>query len=319
MDLFQKISAKIQGYHRPINIIFPEGGNKLIQEVAAKLLKVNVNPILVFPATSVIDDFVKHSKIQTRIIHEDPQLPDLTEFLVQLRKGKNDRTTCEKWIYQANYYSATLVKKGVEVDAMVGGITYPTSEILRPALQIIRPKQGLHTVSSVYYMFNAKNQFIFSDCALNVDPSASQLVDIAMSAYEASQLFEINNPNLAFLSFATGTSGSGASVDKVQQAVHQLRNKQWKACPFEGPIQFDAAVNAQVRAKKLPSSQLESDANIMVFPNIDAGNIGYKLVQRLGHYNAVGPIIMGLDKPVNDLSRGAKLDDIFHTAPCHCL
>lgn len=314
MDLFQKISAKIQNYHRRINIIFPEGGNKLIQEVAAKLLKVNVNPILVFPATSVIDDFVKHSAIETRVIQDDPELPLLGQYLAEIRKNKNDLATCQMWISQANYYSATLLKQGHQVDAMIGGITYPTSDILRPALQVIGPKKGLQTVSSIYYMFCEEKAFIFSDCALNVNPSFEQLTDIAKSAYEASHIFEITNPNMAFLSYSTGTSGAGASVVKVTKAVAHLTAQQWAKCPFEGPIQFDAAINKQVRTKKLPASKLTSNANIMIFPNIDAGNIGYKLVQRLGGFHAVGPIIMGLDKPVNDLSRGAKLDDIFRTA-----
>ena len=313
MNIIQNIITKLQSHTNKITIIFPEGHVPLIQEIAIKAHKYNIKPILVFKTSidcpkSIFDN----KEIDTLFIDEN-DLDTMANFLYQLRKNKITIDEAKELVKKPNYFSVLKVKMG-DANGMVGGIEYATKDILRPALQIIKPRSGYKLVSSAFLLTNDDKNYIFTDCALNLYPNSEQLSYIAKLGYEASQLFDFKNPQMALLSYSTKGSGVGPSVDIVKGACEILKSEHWHKCLFDGELQLDSAICTNIRRKKAPNSILQKDANILVFPNIDAANIGYKLVQRLANYNAVGPVIMGLDKPINDLSRGASFTDVLYTA-----
>jgi phosphate acetyltransferase len=196
-------------------------------------------------------------------------------------------------------------------DGMVSGAVHTTAHTIRPSFEIIKTAPGTKIVSSVFLMCLSDRVLVYGDCAVNPDPTAAQLADIAISSAGTAEQFGIE-PRVAMLSYSTGTSGSGADVDKVRTAtelVHQLRPD----LLVEGPIQYDAAVDPLVASTKLPDSQVAGRATVLIFPDLNTGNNTYKAVQRSANAIAIGPVLQGLNKPVNDLSRGALVADIVNT------
>ena len=208
------------------------------------------------------------------------------------------------------YFATMMVYKG-HADGMVGGALHTTADTIRPSLEFIKTKPGISVVSSAFIM-NIKNSLaVFADCAVNTNPTAQQLCDIAVSSIETARSFGIE-PKVAMLSYSTGTSGSGPDVTLVEEATKLLKEA-LPSTPIDGPIQFDAAVDTTVAKLKLPHSAVAGEANVFIFPNLSASNIGYKAVQRCANASAYGPFLQGLNKPVNDLSRGCSVNDIVIT------
>jgi phosphate acetyltransferase len=209
-----------------------------------------------------------------------------------------------------SYFGTMMVYKG-EADGMVSGAVHTTQHTIRPALQFVKTKPGVTTVSSVFFMCLPNRVSVFGDCAVNPDPTSDELADIAISSAESSKMFGIE-PKVAMLSYSSGSSGEGADVDKVRKAtkiIHQRRPD----LKVEGPIQYDAAVDPIVGKKKLPNSEVAGQASVLIFPDLNTGNNTYKAVQRETGAVAIGPMLQGLNKPVNDLSRGCTVTDIFNT------
>ncbi|MGD9606687.1 MAG: phosphate acetyltransferase [Leucobacter sp.] len=213
-------------------------------------------------------------------------------------------------VADSTVFGTMMVQQGL-ADGMVSGAAHTTAHTIRPALQIIKTRPGVAVVSSVFFMALADRVLVYGDCAVNPDPSAEQLADIAISSAETAAQFGIE-PRVAMLSYSTGESGSGADVDKVRRATELARAAR-PDLPIEGPMQYDAAADAAVGASKLPGSQVAGRATVFIFPDLNTGNNTYKAVQRSAGAVAVGPVLQGLNKPVNDLSRGATVDDIVNT------
>jgi phosphate acetyltransferase len=203
-----------------------------------------------------------------------------------------------------------MVREGL-ADGMVSGAAHSTAATVRPAFEVIRTRPDASIVSSVFFMCLADRVLVYGDCAVNPDPDAEQLADIAVQSATTAARFGVE-PRIAMLSYSTGTSGSGADVDKVREATELVRQRRPDLL-VEGPIQYDAAVEPSVAATKLPDSEVAGRATVLIFPDLNTGNNTYKAVQRSARAVAVGPVLQGLNKPVNDLSRGALVSDIINT------
>ena len=242
----------------------------------------------------------------------DPDLLEkyAAEFArLRAKKGVTLEQAREK-IQDVSYFGTMMVHMG-DADGMVSGAAHTTAHTIVPSFQIIKTKPGTSIVSSVFLMLLEDRVLVYGDCAVNPDPTAEQLADIAISSAETAKQFGVD-PRVAMLSFSTGTSGKGADVDKVREATEIVRSKAPELA-VDGPIQYDAAVDPTVAAKKAPDSAVAGRANVLIFPDLSSGNIGYKAVQRSSGAIAIGPVLQGLNKPVNDLSRGALVEDIINT------
>jgi len=233
------------------------------------------------------------------------------ETLYELRKTKNvNMEMARDMMTDVSYFGTMMVYKGL-ADGMVSGALHTTQHTIRPALQFVKTKPMVSTVSSVFFMCLPDRVCVFGDCAVNPNPTSEQLAEIAISSAESSIMFGIE-PKIAMLSYSSGTSGQGEDVEKVRKAteiVKQLRPD----LKVEGPIQYDAAVDPTVGKQKMPNSQVAGQASVLIFPDLNTGNNTYKAVQRETGALAIGPMLQGLNKPVNDLSRGCTVDDIFNT------
>ena len=209
-----------------------------------------------------------------------------------------------------SYFGTMMVHRGL-ADGMVSGAVHTTAHTIRPSLEFVKTKPGISIVSSVFFMCLADRVMVYGDCAVVPDPTAEQLADIAISSAETASAFGIE-PRVAMLSYSTGESGSGADVDRVREATRLVRMRR-PDLKVEGPIQYDAAVDATVAKVKLPGSEVAGHATVFIFPDLNAGNNAYKAVQRAANAVAIGPVLQGLNKPVNDLSRGALVTDIVNT------
>jgi phosphate acetyltransferase len=213
-------------------------------------------------------------------------------------------------VTDVSYFGTMMVKLGL-ADGMVSGARHTTAHTIRPAFEVIKTLPGVGVVSSVFLMALADRVLVYGDCAVIPDPTAEQLADIAISSAQTAQQFGIE-PRIAMLSYSTGDSGSGADVDKVRQATALVRERRPDLL-VEGPIQYDAAADPTVAATKMPDSKVAGRATVFVFPDLNTGNNTYKAVQRSAGAVAIGPILQGLRKPINDLSRGALVSDIVNT------
>jgi len=245
------------------------------------------------------------------------RMDEMVELFCELRKGKGiTPKEAREYLNKGNYFGTMLVKMG-EADALLGGATYSTADTVRPALQLIKTKPENKIVSSCFILVRERatgdNEVIaMADCAINIKPSEDELVEIAVEAANCAKAFGIE-PKLAFLSYSTFGSGKGEDVDKMRNAYEKTKLR-IPDIPVEGEIQFDAAVSPRVARTKCPESKLAGHANTFIFPDINAGNIGYKIAQRLGGFDAYGPILLGLNAPVNDLSRGCNAAEVYSMA-----
>ena len=306
----------------PKKIVFTEGSDPRILEAASRLLASNfLHPILVGDEAE-IEAAAEESGFNIRgaeIINPKnfDRMEEMVELFCELRKSKGVTPEQARGILsQANYFGTMLVKMGV-ADSLLGGATYSTADTVRPALQLIKTKPGNTIVSSCFIMVRpaatGENEVLaMADCAINIHPTEDELVEIAGETAECAKIFGID-PKVAFLSYSTLGSGKGEDVDKMRNAAAKAKEK-YPELPIEGEIQFDAAVSPRVARTICKDSQVAGHANTFVFPDINAGNIGYKIAQRLGNFEAYGPILLGLNAPINDLSRGCNASEVYSMA-----
>lgn len=253
-----------------------------------------------------------------------PRLAEYTELLYNLRKEKGMTPEQAAEMAKSYTYFGTLMIKAGHADGMVSGANHSTADTVRPALQIIKSARKDRSVSSFLIMISNDTPYLFSDCGVIINPTEKELCDIALTAAETAIQFGIE-PKIAMLSFSTRGSGKGETVDKVRNATAMVQEAlkapeyQGLGIEVDGEMQADAALDKVVARKKAPDSHVAGNAKILIFPNIDAGNIGYKLLQRLGGCEAYGPMLQGLNAPVNDLSRGAFAEDIAGVIAITCL
>ncbi len=240
-----------------------------------------------------------------------PLRDDFAAHYFELRKHKGvTEEFAHDRVGDPSYFATLMVQTGA-VDGMVSGAAHTTGDTIRPAFEIIKARQGVSVVSSVFLMCLADRVLVYGDCAVNPNPDAAQLADIAISSAETASSFGIE-PRVAMLSYSTGESGKGEDVDRVREATEAVRDRR-ADLKVEGPIQYDAAVDAAVAELKLPGSEVAGQATVFVFPDLESGNVAYKAVQRSAGAVAIGPVLQGLNKPVNDLSRGCTVTDIVNT------
>ena len=297
-------------------IVLPEPDDDRVLQAAAQVLAAGIADI-----TFVGDaDYVAKragelgldlSAAQVVSVNDPAYLERYAEEFARLRakKGVTLEQAREK-VTDVSYFGTMMVHMG-DADGMVSGAAHTTAHTIVPSFQIIKTAPGVSVVSSIFLMAMKDRVWAFGDCAVNPNPTAEQLADIAVTSARTAAQFGVT-PRVAMLSYSTGTSGSGPDVDVVVEATRLAREKAPELA-IEGPIQFDAAVDAAVAATKLPGSEVAGKATVFVFPSLEAGNIGYKAVQRSSGAVAVGPVLQGLNKPVNDLSRGALVEDIVNT------
>ncbi len=318
--MFAKLIQKLRD--DPKTIVFTEGTDPRILEAASRLLAGTfLTPILVGEPKAVKDaaEDAGYNIRGAQII--DPanydRMDEMVELFCELRKSKGvTPEQARKTLSQANYFGTMLVKMGV-ADALLGGATYSTADTVRPALQVIKTKPGNSIVSSCFILVRpsatGENEVLaMGDCAINIKPSVDELAEIATEVADCAKIFGID-PKVAFLSYSTLGSGKGEDVDKMREACAKTKERN-PQLPVEGELQFDAAVSPRVAETKCPHSQVAGHANTFIFPDINAGNIGYKIAQRLGNFDAYGPILLGLNAPINDLSRGCNALEVYSMA-----
>jgi phosphate acetyltransferase len=298
--------------------VLPEGDDDRILQAADLLVKQNVVDLTILGVKENIEAAAKRLSInldfeKIKIINPatSDKLEGYAQTLCELRKSKGLSLEMSRdLMHDVSYFGTMMVFKG-EADGMVSGAAHTTQHTIRPALQFVKTKPGIATVSSVFFMCLPNRVSVFGDCAVNPNPTSEQLADIAISSAETSKMFGIE-PKVAMLSYSSGTSGEGEDVEKVRKATEIVRQKR-PDLKVEGPIQYDAAVDPSVGKKKMPNSEVAGQASVLIFPDLNTGNNTYKAVQRETGALAIGPMLQGLNKPVNDLSRGCTVDDIFNT------
>ena len=306
----------------PKKIVFTEGEDARILEASSRLLASSfLHPILVGDEEKIADAAedcgfnIRGAEIIDPAKYED--MDKMVELFCELRKSKGvTPEQARKTLMQTNYFGTMLVKMGV-ADALLGGATYSTADTVRPALQLIKTQPENNIVSSCFILVRpgvtGENDVLaMADCAINIDPTEDELVEIAGEASECARIFGVD-PKVAFLSYSTYGSGAGPAVDKMRNAAEKTRKK-YPELPVDGELQFDAAVSPRVARTKCPESEIAGHANTFIFPDISAGNIGYKIAQRMGNFDAYGPILLGLNAPVNDLSRGCNASEVYSMA-----
>lgn len=306
----------------PKRIVFTEGTDERILEAASRLLAGNfLTPVLVGNREEVEKAAEEYGYNIRGAEVIDPEnydrMDEMVEMFCELRKSKNVQPEeARKILAKGNYFGTMLVKMGV-ADALLGGATYSTADTVRPALQLIKTKPGHKIVSSCFIMVRpsatGENTVLaMGDCAINIKPTEDELVEIGIGAADCSKIFGVD-PKVAFLSYSTLGSGKGEDVDKMRNAAQKAKALR-PDLPIEGELQFDAAVSPRVARTKCPDSEVAGYANVFIFPDINAGNIGYKIAQRLGNFDAYGPILLGLNAPINDLSRGCNAEEVYSMA-----
>ncbi len=318
--MFGELIAKLKAH--PKTIVFTEGSDPRILEAASRLLASNfLTPVLVGKAADIIEvaGDVGFNIRGAKIV--DPEkfdrMDEMVEQFCELRKSKGvTPEEAKKILSKSNYFGTMLVKMGL-ADALLGGATYSTADTVRPALQLIKTKPENTIVSSCFILVRhaatGDDEVIaMADCAICIKPTEDELVEIAGETAHCAEIFGID-PKIAFLSYSTLGSGSGEDVEKMRNAAAKAKTK-FPYRAIEGEIQFDAAVSPKVAETKCRGSEVAGHCNTFIFPDINAGNIGYKIAQRLGNFDAYGPILLGLNAPINDLSRGCNAAEVYSMA-----
>jgi phosphate acetyltransferase len=310
-DLFSALKAKIAGKQR--KIVFPEGLDERILTAVSRL----VQEQLVVPIVIGNKEAVKQKANELGLTLEnveiiDPQqyekMDELVAAFVERRKGKVSEEAARQILLDENYFGTMLVYMD-QAHGLVSGAAHSTADTVRPALQIIKTKQGVRKTSGVFIMVRGEEKYVFADCAINIAPDSQDLAEIAVESANTARMFDIE-PRVAMLSFSTKGSAKSPETEKVVEAV-RIAKEMAPDLVLDGEFQFDAAFVPSVAKKKAPDSVIQGDANVFIFPSLEAGNIGYKIAQRLGNFEAIGPILQGLNKPVNDLSRGCNAEDVY--------
>ena len=331
MGMFDKLIANLKSSKK--TIVFTEGSDPRILSAADRLIKEDLMGVILCGNVDEVKAAAKNGgfNIDGAEILDPATYPEMDALVAQmfeLRKGKMTEDECRAALAKSNYFGTMLVKAG-KADALLGGATYSTADTVRPALQIIKTKKGSNLVSSSFILFREKDgkeeKIAMGDCAINLSyedtvdkegnvvlTGARKLAEVAVETAKTADFFGID-PKVAVLSFSTYGSGKGGTVQLSHDAVIEAR-KLDPELVIDGEFQFDAAVSAEVAKTKCPDSKVAGQANTFIFPLIEAGNIGYKIAQRLGGFEAYGPILQGLNAPINDLSRGCTADEVYKMA-----
>ena len=316
MELFDEIAAKVKGTGK--TIVFPEGEDKRILGAAVRLQNDGlIKPILLGTRVE-IEKTAKDNgfDIADLTIIDPTEYPEadkkaMFDALLERRKGKNTPEQVEEMLKDVSYFGTMLVYMG-KADGMVSGAVHSTGSTVRPALQIVKTKPGVHRISGAFLMIKGDQRYIFADCAINIELDAPTMAEVAVQSAKTAKLFGID-PKVALLSFSTKGSAKGDMVTKVADATAKVHEMD-PDLPADGELQFDAAFVPAVGELKAPGSKVAGHANVFIFPSLEAGNIGYKIAQRFAGFTAVGPILQGLNAPIADLSRGCSEDDAYKVA-----
>jgi phosphate acetyltransferase len=313
-NLFTTLTDKVKG--KELKIVFPEGTDERILTAASRLASDGIlTPIVV----GNIDEVnAKADQLGVKLDGCDVVDPasfsgmdELVKAFVERRKGKASEEDAKKILLDGNYFGTMLVYTG-QAHGLVSGAAHSTADTVRPALQIIKTKEGVRKTSGVFIMVREDEKYVFADCAINISPDSQDLAEIAIESAKTAEMFDID-PRVAMLSFSTKGSAKSPETEKVVEAISVAKEKA-PELTVDGEFQFDAAFVPSVAEKKAPGADIQGNANVFVFPSLEAGNIGYKIAQRLGNFEAVGPILQGLNAPVNDLSRGCNEEDVYKLA-----
>lgn len=312
--IINELEKKVTG--SGTRIVFTEGWDPRVQEAAIKLVENNIVVPILLGEPEEIEACAKEngfdvSNIQQMSPKSFDKMEEMATKMVELRRGKLDMETCKKMLQHTNYFGTMLVQMGY-ADGLLGGATYSTADTVRPALQLVKTAPGNALVSSCFLLVKGDQQYIMGDCSININPNADELVEITVQTAHTAKQFGID-PKVALLSYSSMGSAKGECVAKMTEASLRLKRM---PIDFEidGEMQFDCAVSPEVAALKAPDSKVAGHANTFIFPNLSSGNIGYKIAARLGGWEAIGPVLQGLNAPINDLSRGCTSQEIYKMA-----
>lgn len=316
MDLFSELASKIKGQNK--TIVFPEGEDKRVLGAAIRLQNDGLINAVVLGSEAEIKKTATDNNFDLSAIQViDPATyPEadkkiMLDTLVDRRKGKNTPEQATEMLKDVSYFGTMLVYMN-KVDGMVSGAVHATGDTVRPALQIVKTRPGNKRISGSFIMQKGEERYVFADCAINIELDAQAMAEVAIQSAETAKTFNID-PKVAMLSFSTKGSAKGDMVTKVQEAT-DIAHELAPDLPLDGELQFDAAFVESVGAQKAPDSKVAGHANVFIFPSLEAGNIGYKIAQRFGGFEAIGPILQGLNAPISDLSRGSNEEDVYKVA-----
>lgn len=317
-EMFTEMINKLKKLER--KIVFPEGEDIRVLTAATRLKNEEILHPILLGNKEIISKLAKDnnldiSKLEIIEIDKYDKMDEMRDAMLELRKGKMSFDQVCGCLTAGNYFGTMLVQLGY-ADGLLGGATYSTADTVRPALQLIKTKPGSKIVSSAFLLRRevdgVEERYIMGDCAINLFPSEDQIMEIALQSADTAKVFGVD-PKVALLSYSTYGSGSGESVEKMANASRRLKEMNL-SFPVDGELQFDSAISPEVAKLKAPASKVAGQANVFVFPDINAGNIGYKMAQRLGGFEALGPILQGLNAPINDLSRGCSIEEVYKMA-----
>ena len=316
MDIFEKLADQLRGQDK--TIVFPEGEDPRVLGAAIRLKKDQlVEPVVIGKHEAVEKVAGDNGFDLTGLQILDPATypaedkQAMHDALLERRNGKNTPEQVDQMLEDISYFATMLVYMG-KVDGMVSGAVHATGDTVRPALQIIKTKPGSHRISGAFIMQKGEERYVFADCAINIELDAPTMAEVASQSAETAKLFGID-PKVAMLSFSTKGSAKGDMVTKVAEAT-KLAKEANPDLAIDGELQFDAAFVPSVGELKAPGSDVAGHANVFIFPSLEAGNIGYKIAQRFGGFEAIGPVLQGLNAPVADLSRGTDEEAVYKVA-----
>lgn len=302
MELINEVKESLRG--KDISIVLPEGEDERVVKAAKILKDEGIVNVVVLTKNENLEGL---DVIKT----DEADIEEMVKAFVERRKGKIDEEGARKLLKEdANYFGTMMVYMN-KAHGLVSGANHATSDTVRPALQIIKMKEPFKKTSGVFVMMKDKERYIFSDCAINIAPTAEDIAENAVMSNITAKTFGIKEPRIALLSFSTKGSAQSEETERVEKALEIVKENH-KDIIIDGEMQFDAAYVESVGKKKAPDSEVAGRANVFIFPSLEAGNIGYKIAQRMGGFEAIGPILQGLKAPVNDLSRGCSVDDIVN-------
>lgn len=315
MTLIKELITSIQKNKQ--TIVFPEAIDERVLGAASRLHSEEIlTPVLIGNRQEIEKTAEENDLDIERITSIDPddyeEIDAMVDAFVERRNGKVDAEEAREILRDMNYFGTMLVYMD-KADGMVSGAIHSTSDTVRPAFQIIKAREGVSVVSGSFIMTRGDERYVFADCGINPDPNEQELAEIAVESARVAEAFDIKPAKVAMLSYSTHGSAGGPSVEKVVKAT-KIAQESAPEFDVDGELQFDAALVESVGKSKAPDSKVAGQANVFIFPDLQSGNIGYKIAQRFGGFTAIGPLLQGLNKPVNDLSRGCSEEDVYQIA-----